>query len=423
MKRFCFGMLLALVIASSSAAEYFQDFTSVPVGATELMDGSECVGCSVQDGALKELRLIEKTPSLGTAFYAPPITEDVKVLAFSAKFNLGMSFEASNPGEGFQFVFGKTNSDVGLAFEVKTRPGSVEYLIRANGKVVTNRVATLTATTKRQFFEIDWKYTNGLSVRVDGATLISGRTDEFRPSFDDRFAWVARNGAGASEITLDNIAVVAGGTLQRVAGDGFFASQRNTSFGPRKAFDDDNNEAFAVFDAQSGFVGGNFSPARRLMYYAVTSALDAPDPHRWTIEGATASTGPWTPLASGDWNFAHRKETRVWPITNRSAALPFVQFSFATNNSAIREVYVGEVRLFEFVPVQPPFAADVSMATLGTAALLFSGPPTSNYVAQVTTDFRQWTDLSTNTIPESGAWSVNDPNATNAMRFYRLRSN
>jgi hypothetical protein len=423
MKRFCFGVLLAVMAASSPGSEYFQDFTSVPVGTTELMDGSQCVGCSVQDGALKELRLIEKTPSLATTFYAPPISAGVKVLAFSAKFNLGMSFEASNPGEGFQFVFGQTNSDGGIVFQVKTRPGNVEYVILAGGKVVTNRVATLTATTKRQFFEIDWRYTNGLSVRLDGAALISSRTEEFGPSFEDRFAWVARNGAGASEITVDNIAIVAGGTLERVAGDGFFASQRNTNFGPRKAFDDDNNEAFAVFDAQSGFVGGNFSPARRLMYYAVTSALDTPDPHRWTIEGATASTGPWTPLASGDWNFAYRKETRVWPITNRTAALPFIQFSFATNNSAIREAYVGEVRLFEFVPVQPPYAADISMPTPTTAALLFSGPPTSNYVAQVTTDFMQWMDLSTNTVPESGAWSVNDPNATNAVRFYRLRSN
>jgi hypothetical protein len=434
MKKFLVvSVFILLVSARPQAAQYFQDFSAAALGATEFGDGSQVVSApgvaGVQNVGLKELRLTPKLANTTAAFVAPSLNTGRKTLAFSAKWNASMIYDATAAGDGFQFTFGNVkptdalnlwNKAVGITFRVQTASANPSYAILINGQDVTNKPFVLQPSSeKRRYFEVDWRYTNGVTVKLDGIPLLNAPTPGFVPSFDDRFVWIAKNGETGGEIAIDNIAVVTGGTLAIVPGSGFFSSQRNPNYGPMKAYDDDNESEFAVF-AHSGFVGGNVSPARSLMFYSLTSGFDAPDPHNWTLEGGPNSSGPWTPVVTSDWEFSTRQETRIWPVTN-NAAFPSFRFSFPTNNSATLATYVGDIRLLEFKPFTPAFIADILQTAPNQLQLTFLGTPSSNYVAQFTTDFLSWTDIATNTGPENGSWSVVDTTATNTARWYRLR--
>ena len=430
--RLAIAVLLALpMLIKAQTAQYFQDFSAAPIGGTNFGDGSEVIGAAgVQSESLKELLLSPKQPATGAAFLAPPLASGKKTLAFSAKWNTAMIFDSTDAaGEGLQFSFARIRSSdalntwssrPGLSFRIQTADGTAAYVISVNGIVITNKpFVPAPNSNKRRYFEVDWRYTNGMTVKLDGLVILSAPTPNFIPSFEDRFAWISKNGAGASEVALDNIAIVTGGTLAIVPGSGFFASQRNPNYGPMRAYDDDNESEFAVF-ANSGFVGGNVAPARSLLFYSFTSGIDAPDPHNWTLEGGPNSTGPWTTVATGDWNFLTRQETRIWPVTN-STAFPSFRFSFPTNNSATLATYIGDLRLLEFKPCTPPFVADARLFAPDEIQLTFSGTPSSNQVAQFTTDFISWTDFATNAVPETGEWTVRDTNTASSARFYRLR--
>jgi hypothetical protein len=57
----------------------------------------------------------------------------------------------------------------------------------------------------------------------------------------------------------------------------------------------------------------------------------------------------------------------------------------------------------------------------GTNTLTFEGIPGSQYLAQFATNVSgaPWSTISTNTAGTNGVWTVQDPTATNAQRFYR----
>jgi hypothetical protein len=411
------GVVLMLCVAARfcGAAQFFEDFSTHSIGG------------AIEDPERKEFVLTKNTqPGMSATFMAPMLNPESRTYAFSAKWNTSVSGNFPDAGGEFSFCFGRTTAmEWGLRLSVITSGAAPGFYLKIGGETVVSKTFVPgaqwgTNSTKRPYFEVDWNYTNGFSLTVDAAPIFANvPTPNFSPQAGDRFVWLARNDDNGQTVVLDNIALVAGGNLERVEGSGFFASQRNTNFGPRKAFDNDNNEAFAVFEAQSGFVGANFSPARELIFYSVTSSLDAPDPHNWKLEGGPASGGPWTTLVSGDWNFTHRKETRTWPVTN-AAAFSFLRFSFATNNSSIKEVYVGEVRPFTFIPVQPPHVVDLKFSGVNTVQLSFAVPTNSAFVAQASSDLVQWSDIITNSASEA-SWMVTDPKVTNAMRFYRLR--
>jgi autotransporter-associated beta strand protein len=66
-------------------------------------------------------------------------------------------------------------------------------------------------------------------------------------------------------------------------------------------------------------------------------------------------------------------------------------------------------------------ALNVTRLGPGTNSILFSGWPGHHYVIQWSTNLTagNWFNLSTNTADANGLWSVLDPAATNAARFYR----
>lgn len=290
-----------------------------------------------------------------------------------------------------------------FAFSAKwTATGSQAALNFSFGKLftITRPVSGI------QFFEVDFNYTNGLALRVDGIPVSTEPLGNLFPPFDARFVW-----SSTGDVTIDNLALAAHGNLERVVLSSFFSNQRNSNFGPRLAYDNEHETEYAVFNTRSGFVGGNAPGSRSLGFYALTSGVDAPDPHDWTIEGGPNSSGPWTPLATGDFNFTKRNETRVWPITN-NVAFPTFRFSFPTNNSTINEAYVGEVRLFELKPVEPPHIVEAEQPSANQFRLTIANATVAQYAEAVT---GPWIDLATNDVP---IWTFTRTNAPVAG-FYR----
>ena len=59
----------------------------------------------------------------------------------------------------------------------------------------------------------------------------------------------------------------------------------------------------------------------------------------------------------------------------------------------------------------------------GKNTLTFAGVPGYQYIAQYATDLNgPWVDFSTDTVGQSGLWTVIDNDATSAERYYRVRT-
>ena len=71
--------------------------------------------------------------------------------------------------------------------------------------------------------------------------------------------------------------------------------------------------------------------------------------------------------------------------------------------------------------VQPLFFTSAVFDTNNVFQLEFAGPAGGNYVLQATTNFTDWTPISTN-MPTTNLFNLFDDNATNfPYRFYRVK--
>jgi hypothetical protein len=71
--------------------------------------------------------------------------------------------------------------------------------------------------------------------------------------------------------------------------------------------------------------------------------------------------------------------------------------------------------------VPAPVIAGISLNVDGSITLNCAGTAGSNYVAQASSDLKNWIPVCTNTVSAGGQWQVNDPAAAAApARFYRL---
>ena len=89
--------------------------------------------------------------------------------------------------------------------------------------------------------------------------------------------------------------------------------------------------------------------------------------------------------------------------------------------SAFGAGYNNSVAASALFIVQPIFFTSGSFLMNGQFQLGLSGMPGSNYVLEATTNFVNWTPLSTNLAP-TNLFNLYDPNATNfPYRFYRVQ--
>jgi hypothetical protein len=396
---------LAAACSALHAGQYFQDFSSSSVGATNFGDGSTLFstalgsagGAEVQDSTYMELQLTESGyTGVRSAFELPALDPAAPVQAFSAKWNSQVYGAFPNAADGFSFNFGQlsalnlTNGSVesgyaaGLGFSVQNyvsnNPG---FYLRVNGTTLVSQsfnpaTQWQTNNTTRHFFEVDWNYTNGVTVRVDGLAIFSNvPASGFTPQAGDVFVWAARCGAASEEVRLDNIVVVTGGNLVQVpTGSPYYADANSDTVqhSAANAFDGNPNTYWITY-ATLGFVGATVNPSAVALVYTLSSSPDiglgnTADPHLWTLQGSNDQGANWASCGSGGGYFLNRQETRGWLATNSTAYGAFRLLCGQNNGSGFTAL--GDLRLYQYNPVfLPPTAltAPVNLLSSNTAAL------------------------------------------------------
>lgn len=236
MKYLPLALLASLLMVSSArAGQYSQDFSAFSVGATSFGDGSVLTSdhlgtvAAVQDATYKELALTANgTGSTHSAFLLPDLDFCDPVYAFSAKWNADVYGDfPNNAADGFSFTFGQVGSlnmissagtqedgfGTGICFSVHTYTNnSPGFYLKINGTTVASQPYNPASvwgnnSNTRHFFEVDWNYTNGVSVSMDGVPIFTNvATPGYTLQGGNRFAWASRCGALSEEVRLDNIA-------------------------------------------------------------------------------------------------------------------------------------------------------------------------------------------------------------------------
>ena len=297
------------------------------------------------------------------------------VPAFSAKWNSQVLGDFTNAADGFSFNFGQlaplnlinasysqeSGYPTGICFSVQTYVGNNPgFYLRINGAIVASQPfapATQWGTnnTTRHFFEMDWNYANGVTVRMDGQTIFANVwTPGFTPQAGDRFVWAARTGLYSEKVSLDNIVVVTGGNLVPVTMTSpYYKSGENPpNETTDKLFDGSALTKWLTF-ATSGYAGATCaSNSHAVCVYSLTSANDIPgrDPKNWTLEGSVNAGANWSTISTASGFFSNRSEQRAWLATNSA---PFSAFRLNISaNDLDANTQLAELSLYEFVPVE-----------------------------------------------------------------------
>ncbi len=393
------GLFLAAAMLATPriyAGQYFQDFHAFAVGATNFNDGSQLFSTDLgtlvgvqAGGNLLELGLTEvNSNNVQSAFELPDLDSGAPIYAFSAKWNSQVYGNFPAAGNGYSFNFGPlsplnliTNNaeesgyGAGLCFSVRTCSGTNSgFYLCANGCVIaslTNNTATEWGTnnTTRHFWEVDWNYYTGMTVRLDCQTIFTNVvTPGFTPEGGDVFVWGARCSTNTEEVRLDNIVIVTGGNLVQLPTSNPYFTDLNlpieTGYPITNAFDGNNN-TFWFSSGSSGFAGATLSSPNKVLAYALTSGEEGKyAPESWTFEGSTNSGTNWIACGSGNGYFLNAAETRGWLATN-STSFNAYEINFTSNGiTGMGEVpppgtgtMIGELRFYALSIVGAPYTA------------------------------------------------------------------
>jgi photosystem II stability/assembly factor-like uncharacterized protein len=382
------GVLLG-VSGPLEAGQYFQNFGAFAVGATNFNDGS-----TLSSTALGTLACLTNAPynelqltgcgatNVQSAFSLADLDMGSPVYAFSAKWNSEVYGSFPAAGDGFSFNFGPLSSvnlitnnaeesgyGTGLCFSVETgarnNPG---LYVSVNGIVVASltnlpAVAWGVTNTTRHYWEVDWNYYTGLSVRLDCQGLFTNvATTGFAPAGGDVFAWGARCDTNTDEVRLDNIVIVTGGNLMQLPTCGpYYPPIFSLPGHPAPAITisnvfDGNNDTYwemVLGSTVTGLAGATVAPPNCVLAYAVTSGSSGGTaPQDWTLVGCTNDGAPWNACGTGSGYFLNAAETRCWLGTNSSF---FSAYGIAFPGG--RVFTLGELRFYALSVVGAPYMA------------------------------------------------------------------
>lgn len=394
--------LLALIAAMPTpllAGQYGQTFSSFTNGAVNLSPAGELFSSTlaatgIRDEARRELQLSENdVGSTATAFRLPDLDPSAGVAAFSAKWSVAVVGEQPL-ADGFSLSFGalgdltgaamtaysipqEAGFGIGLSVGVTTYDGNNPgYYVRVNGKVVPGGFVSKPAADwgslnpQRHFFEVDWHYFNGLTLKVDGTVIFSGLpTVGFVPDVGDRFVFGARTGGYDQQVRIDNVVIVTGGNLSALTGGApYHVSAENPPFeGVAQAFDGNESTKWLAV-ASTASIGATLAATSTVRAYTLTSANDLSqrDPFTWNFETGNDGTN-WTSRGGQTGQlFVGRFEPRAFLVAAPAANSRFRLNITANNGSSATQL--AEFRAWQLTP-GPAYFKVFSLADSGFDSL------------------------------------------------------
>ncbi|MGH7991582.1 MAG: hypothetical protein ACREDS_15505, partial [Limisphaerales bacterium] len=250
----------------------------------------------------------------------------------------------------------------------------------------------------RHFFEVDWNYTNGVSVKMDGSAIFSNvAVPGFTPQAGDRFVWAARCGGITEEVRLDNIIMMTGGNLVQTPATRPYYGDSGTFPDPNftpAAFDGDNDTFWlSNLNGPTWYVGAGVSPANAVVAYVLTAGPEQGLPAAWTFDGSAGSDTNWTSLANGAVNFINYNETRAFPAANTNT-FGVYRINITANNGASSETTLDEMKFYTFnAVILSPVVATTPASPVNIASANLNGQVNPN--SSPTTAWFEW-GLTTN---------------------------
>ncbi len=409
-----------LVPTALRGGQYGETFSSYAVGTSsfsqatgELFSNQAGTTAAVKDATVKELRLTElDTPGTFSAFRLPDLDAGSVVTAFSAKWNSQIYGDAVFDGmaDGFSLNFGplggsptkftdgsfpaESGYGAGLTVGVATYyGGSPGYSVRVNGETVPGGFVGKADyewgdfNSARHFFEVDWNYFSGLTLRVDGVAIFTNLpTPGYVPVAGNRFVLGARTGSVTSEMSVDNIVIVTGGTLAAVSlpAPYYYSGENPPDETADKAFDGSNETKWLASFFPQAHIGAGLTGAKTLRAYALTSANDAEerDPEDWTFETSNDGSNWSSRSGQAGEGFVNRFEQRAFLVTS-PAADTGMRLNISTNRSG-PYVQLAELRAWDLVPgpamLTVTNAADSGAGSLRAALATAAGAAGPAYI-------------------------------------------
>lgn len=418
------------------AGQYEATFDNFADGATNLSPAGELfsnqlgTATKVVDASRKELQMTANgTGGTFSAFRLPDLDPGNGVCAFSAKWNAaivgespvadGLSFSFGPLGNAGSFFTNTSNPNengfgIGLSVGLVTFGGNAPgFYVRVNGAVVPGGFVAKSDTdwgeldSTRHFFEVDWHYFNGLTLRVDGVAIFTNLpTPGFAPDIGDRFVFGARTGGYDQQVTLDNILVVTGGVLTPVAAAApyYFNAENLPSEGAAQAFDGNVGTKWLAVSS-TGHIGASLASTKTIRAYALSSANDLSirDPKSWNFETGDNGT-TWTNRGSkAQQLFVNRFEKRAFLVTSPAANSKFRLNITANNGSTLTQL--AELQAWELVP-GPAFFKVFSLADSGTDSLRNALTVAASAPSQAVITFSS--GLASGTISPASVITIND---------------
>lgn len=230
------------------------------------------------------------------------------------------------------------------------------YYARVNGAIVGFLAKPGSAwgnfNTTRHFFEVDWHYFTGLTLRVDGVSIFTNLpTPGFVPDIGHRFVFGARTGGLDQEVRLDNILIVTGGVLTPLAAGApyHFNAENLPLEGASQAFDNNSATKWLATTATAN-LGASLASSETIRAYTLTSANDVPgrDPKSWAFETGDTGTS-WTSRATKSLQYFNaRAEKRAFVVTSPAANSRF-RLNITANNGS-PETQLADLQAWELTP-------------------------------------------------------------------------
>lgn len=159
---------------------------------------------------------------------------------------------------------------------------------------VSRGVLGCQASSFRNYFSVDWNYTNGLTFYVNGAPIFTNvPTTGFAPALGMFFSWAARTGTNAEDARIDNLCVYANANLLPIQLlPPFMASGSTPGNAVSNAFDGNFNTQWQVASSSGWIQANSTNSSESIAAYAIVSSTNnwQQDPQSWTLQGSDDGT-------------------------------------------------------------------------------------------------------------------------------------